>query len=209
MASTVPRPRDLLFSYLRFALGAAFVLAAGIVGANAQALSLQVDPARTTVKFTLDASLHSVHGTFKPKPGTVQYDPGSAKISGTITVDAKSGESGNDSRDRKMHKDVLESSRFPDIVFHPAGVEGSVAAQGKSSVKVHGVFNVHGEDHEINVPAEVEITPEHWSATLHFTIPYAKWGMKNPSNLFLHVGDSVEIEIAAAGMVVKAAAGSQ
>jgi len=30
-------------------------------------------------------------------------------------------------------------------------------------------------------------------------VPYAKWGMKNPSILFLRVGDSVDIQLHAAG----------
>jgi hypothetical protein len=38
---------------------------------------------------------------------------------------------------------------------------------------------------------------DHWTATLHFTIPYVKWGMKNPSALLLRVDES--IDIAAAG----------
>jgi len=38
---------------------------------------------------------------------------------------------------------------------------------------------------------------------VHFTIPYAKWGMKNPSTLFLKVSDTVEIDLAAVGNVVR------
>jgi polyisoprenoid-binding protein YceI len=118
-------------------------------------------------------------------------------------VDAGSGNSGSGMRDRKMNKEVLESSRYPEIVFHPDRIEGAVAGQGKSSVKVHGMFNIHGVDHEITVPADVEMSSEHWSATVHFTVPYAKWVMKNPSTLFLRVNDSVEIDLMAAGNVVK------
>ena len=51
------------------------------------------------------------------------------------------------------------------------------------------------------VPAEVEMSADHWTAAVHFTVPYAKWGMKNPSTLFLKVNDSVEIDLVAAGSV--------
>jgi hypothetical protein len=44
---------------------------------------------------------------------------------------------------------------------------------------------------------------DHWSADVHFTLPYAKWGVKNPSTLFLRVGDSVEIELVVAGAVIQ------
>ncbi len=105
-------------------------------------------------------------------------------------------------RDRKMHKEVLESERYPEISFRPDRVEGAVAVQGKSSVKIHGMFRIHGVDREIEVPAEVEMAPGRWTAMIHFTVPYAKWGMKNPSNLFLRVDDSVQIDLAAAGTVI-------
>jgi polyisoprenoid-binding protein YceI len=169
--------------------------------AFAQLEDFKIDPQKTTVKFTLDAVLHKVDGTFQLKPSVLQFDPGSGRISGEIFVDARSGATGNTMRDRKMHKDVLESDRFPDIQFDPDLVTGTVARAGKSSVMVHGTFRIHGAGREITVPAVVEMAPDSWSATIHFTIPYEKWGMKNPSNLFLHVSDSVEIDLALAGTV--------
>jgi polyisoprenoid-binding protein YceI len=179
------------------------LLAASAVFVSAQNTALQLDPAQTSVKFTLGDVLHTVRGTFQLKHGALQLEPASGKISGEIVVDAKSGESGSSMRDRKMHKEVLESERYPEIAFRPDKVEGVVANQGKSSVKVHGMFNIHGVDREITVPAEVEISADHWTATVHFTVPYAKWGMKNPSTLFLRVNDSVEIDLVAAGNLAK------
>lgn len=197
-----------MFLHFWSELGLAALLLVGAGPAATQNLDLQLSPAKTSVKMSLGAALHSVHGTFQLKRGTLQCDLTSGRISGEIVVDAKSGDTGNSTRDRKMHKDVLDSERYPDIVFHPDRIEGTAAGQGKSSVKVHGMFNVHGANHEITVPTEVDMASDHWTANLHFTIPYEKWGMKNPSNLFLHVSDAVEIEIAAAGNVTRAAAGS-
>jgi polyisoprenoid-binding protein YceI len=194
----------ILPTFLRPTSALVALVLGSITSAAAQNVTLQLDPAHTTVKITLGAALHTVHGTFQLKSGALQLDTASGQVSGAIIVDAKSGETGNGSRDRKMHKDVLESERYTEIVFRPDRVEGTVAAQGKSSVKVHGIFGVHGTDHEITVPAEVNIGADHWSAHAHFTIPYEKWGIKNPSNLFLHVSDSVEIDIAAEGSVTKA-----
>jgi len=171
--------------------------------ATAQDTTFQVDPSQTSVKFTLGDVLHTVHGTFKTKRGALQLDLATGKMSGEIVVDATSGESGSGMRDRKMHKEILESDHYPEISFRPDRIDGSVANQGKSSVKVHGMFNIHGVDREITVPAEVEILPDHWTGTVHFTVPYAKWGMKNPSTLFLRVNDSVEIDLSAAGSYVK------
>jgi polyisoprenoid-binding protein YceI len=174
--------------------------------ATAQDTAFQLDPAQTSVKFTLADVLHTVRGTFQLKHGALHLEPASGNISGEIVVDASSGESGSGMRDRKMNKEILESSRYPDIAFRPDRIEGPVTSQGKSSVKIHGMFSIHGTDHEITVPAEVEMSSDHWTATVHFTVPYEKWGMKNPSTLFLRVNDSVEIDLVAAGNVAKASA---
>ena len=182
---------------------ASVLFATSAIFASAQDTTFQLDPAQTFVKFTLGDVLHTVHGTFHLKHGALKFEPASGKISGEIVVDAKSGESGSGMRDRKMHKEVLESESHPEIAFRPDKIEGAVAGQGKSAVKVHGMFSIHGVDHEITVPAEVEMTADHWAATVHFTVPYAKWGMKNPSTLFLRVNDSVEIDLGVAGNVAK------
>src|SRR5271169_40565 len=193
-------------TWCRFGLAVFTLLAAFAISALAQDTAFQLDPSQTTVKFTLGDVLHTVHGTFHLKQGALQFEPVSGKISGEILVDAKSGESGSGARDRKMHKEILESERYPEIAFRPDKIEGAVASQGRSSVKVHGMFSIHGVDHEITVPAEVEMSADHWTATVHFTVPYTKWGMKNPSTLFLRVNDSVEIDLMAAGSVVKRSA---
>jgi len=171
--------------------------------ATAQQTTFELDPAKTSVKFTLDAALHTVHGTFQVQRSTLQLDPASGHVSGGVIVDAKSGATGNGMRDRKMHKDVIESEAYPEISFRPDLIAGALANTGKSSVRVHGVFRIHGVDREITVPAEIEMSPSAWSATVHFTVPYAKWGMKNPSTLFLRVSDSVEIELVAAGAITR------
>ena len=171
--------------------------------AAGQQLLFQLDPQHTGVNFTLGDVLHTVHGTFLLKQGSLTLDPASGKFTGEIVVDAKSGNSGSGMRDRKMHKEVLESERYPEIVFRPDHIDGNVSLQGKSSVQVHGLFFIHGSQHELIVPAEVGVSSNRWTATLHFAVPYAKWGMKNPSTLFLRVGESVDIELTAAGSVAQ------
>jgi polyisoprenoid-binding protein YceI len=186
-------------------LAAITFLTLATLAAAAQDVALQLDSQHTTVAFTLGDVLHTVHGTFHLQRGSLSLhpDPASRKISGEIVVDARSGDSGTSMRDRKMHREVLESDRYPEITFRPDRVDGTMLLQGKSSVKVHGIFNIHGSDHEITVPAEVEMTLDHWTATLHFAVPYVNWGMKNPSTLFLRVSESVDIDVTAAGTVTR------
>ncbi|HWO28443.1 MAG TPA: YceI family protein [Candidatus Acidoferrum sp.] len=169
--------------------------------AAGQEVVFKLDPEHSTVTFTLGDVLHTVHGTFQLKQGSLRLDPISGKLSGEIVADAKSGDSGSGMRDRKMNREVLESDRYPEILFRPDHVEGSVLVAGKSSVRVHGIFTIHGSDHELTVPAELETFPDHWNATLHFAVPYAKWGMKNPSTMFLRVSESVNIDLTTTGIL--------
>src|SRR5258708_37096840 len=118
-----------------FGLAILSLLAALGSAAAAQDTAFQLDPAQTSVKFTLGDVLHTVRGTFQLKRGGLQFEPASGKISGEIVVDATSGESGSGMRDRKMHKEVLESEQYPEISFRPDRIEVDVVSQGKSSVK--------------------------------------------------------------------------
>jgi polyisoprenoid-binding protein YceI len=162
---------------------------------------LSVDPAKSTVHWTVDSSLHTVHGTFRVKSGTLSIDAATGKASGEIVVDATSGESGNDGRDRRMHKEILESSRYSEVVFRPDRAEGTVFSKGNSSVKLHGIFSLHGSDHELSVPTQATLSVDHWTATAAFEVPYIQWGLKNPSNFLLKVKPIVNVELDLAGSV--------
>jgi len=176
-----------------------FLVSGSFALGQAQEIVLDFVPAKTTVKFTLGDTIHTVHGEFDLKRGAIHFDPATSVISGEVVLDATSGRTGNSMRDRKMHKDILESAANPEIVFRPDRVDGKVAAHGKSTIQVHGTFSIHGGDHEMTVPIEVDMAPDQWSATGHFVVPYQKWGIKNPSNFILRVSESVEIEVVASG----------
>ena len=157
------------------------------------------EPARTQVHFTLGTLLHTVHGSFQLAKGAVSFDSATGQASGEVVVNAASGESGNAGRDSRMHKSILESDKYPAIIFRPDHIAGQIPAQGSATLEVHGMFSVHGADHEMTVPVEVQTGPDQTSVVLHFTIPYIKWGMKNPSNIFLHVRDTVDVEFKTGG----------
>ena len=80
-------------------------------------------------------------------------------------------------------------------------VEGNVASGGTSTVQVHGIFSIHGTEHELTMPVRIQTFADHWIADTNFTIPYVKWGIKNPSNFMLRVSESVEIEVHATGAI--------
>lgn len=158
-------------------------------------LAFEVDPAQSAVHWTVGSSLHTVHGTFALKRGSLQVDPTTGKASGEIVVDATSGKSGNDGRDRKMHKVVLESARFDEIIFRPGSIAGNLATRGESTLQMHGIFLLHGSEHELTVPVKANLAANHWSGSAKFSVPFIDWGLKNPSTWLLKVDHSVMIEL--------------
>ncbi len=161
----------------------------------AQQRSFTIDPAQTKVEFTLGSLLHTVHGDFHLKRGDLHFDPRTGKASGELVVDATTGESGSPARDKRMHASILESAQYPEITFRPDRVDGQVASVGKSQVQLHGVFAIHGVEHEILLPVTVDASGGEYKVLGIFVVPYVKWGMKNPSTLMLRVDDKVEITV--------------
>jgi polyisoprenoid-binding protein YceI len=94
-----------------------------------------------------------------------------------------------------MHAAILESAKYPEIAFRPDRVDGNVAPQGKSVAQLHGVFAIHGAEHEILLPITVDAAAGQYTVDGIFEVPYVSWGMKNPSTLLLRVNDKVEIAI--------------
>jgi polyisoprenoid-binding protein YceI len=169
--------------------------------ATASEIVLAIDPVQSTVHWTVDSTLHTLHGTFALKSSSLRFDPGTGHASGEIVVNATSGESRNKSRDARMHKEILETDKYPEVVFRPTQMEGKVAPSGPSDCKVHGIFSIHGVDHEIVVPVHAEFVGDHWKETSQFEVPYVSWGIKDPSNFLLKVKPTVIVELELSGDV--------
>jgi polyisoprenoid-binding protein YceI len=162
---------------------------------SASEIVLGIDPAKSKVHWTLGSTVHTVHGSFAFKKGNLRLDTSTGKASGEIIVDAASGNSGNDSRDRKMHKEVLESARYAEVIFRPDRVEGEIPPQRAFTVNVHGLLVLHGSEHQLTVPVQAELAGDHWTGSAKFNVPFIDWGLKNPGNFFLKVDHAVQIEL--------------
>ncbi len=188
------------------ALSVCFLSARAVPLQNARQIAapelvLTLDPTQTAVQYTVDSTLHSVHGTFALTRGAVQFDPETDKASGEIVVSTPSGDSGDRSRDTRMHKEILESAKYPEVIFRPTQIEGHVERSGASDVKLHGIFSIHGSDHELVATVHVELSPDRWKGTCTFDVPYVAWGIKNPSSFLLKVKPVVNVEMETAGSV--------
>ena len=171
------------------------LLAALAAPAFCGSYTLQLTPENTRIEWTLSDVLHAVHGTFELKRGSIQFDPESGTAGGEVVVDTASGASGSGARDKRMHQNVLESSKYSDAVFRPDRLEGKLALPGTSNLKLHGMFTIHGADHVMTMDVQAKVESERMLAEITFDVPYVEWGMKNPSTLLLRVGKKVQVAI--------------
>jgi polyisoprenoid-binding protein YceI len=190
---------------LNAAIGLAVALAGicrGLAnGAESRVGVLTLDPAKTLVEFKLGTALHTTHGNFRLKRGTIKAGETTGKAEGEIVVDATSGKSGDFLRDNRMTDSVLEAVTWPEITFDPRHIDGHLDGQGNFHAKLAGVLMLHGAAHNVVIETQGSLKDHDLIAMGHLSIPYVDWGLKDPSILFLSVDKKVEIDIATAGHV--------
>jgi polyisoprenoid-binding protein YceI len=198
-----------LFSFLTAALVLGVLLtSSAATNVFAQELTLQLDPAQTNIRFTLGDVLHTVNGTFKLKSGTIHFNPAAGTASGLVTVDVTSGNTGSNARDRKMHKEILESAKYPEATFTPTRISGPALFTDQATFNVTGLFKLHGADHEVTLTFPIARTGDTVTTHTHMVLPYVAWGLKNPSTFILRVNDKLDLYIDATGRLSQAAAHS-
>jgi polyisoprenoid-binding protein YceI len=168
---------------------------------SAQQITVDLDPAKTTITFVLGDVLHTVRGTFRLKAGSIQMDPAAKRISGTMAIDAASGDSGGGTRDKRMKREILEVERYPEITFTPTEIEGLSSVAQSSQATVSGLFGILGQQHAISFPVHIERSGTDVTAKGSFVVPYVKWGIKDPSTFILRVSKEVDVSVVAVGHI--------
>ena len=161
----------------------------------AQHQTFVVNPDASEVKMTLKTTHELVNGTFHIQSGSIEFDRSAPKMSGLVVVLAGSGKTGNDSRDKKMNKDILEIEQHATVSFEPKSYAGTIAPSGDSTIQVTGTFALFGTPHEITIPILVHLEGTTATAKAHFVVPYVQWGLKNPSFLIWKADNDVAIDL--------------
>ena len=167
--------------------------------ALAQHQSFAVNPDASQIKMTLNTTHEVVSGAFHVQSGWIEFGRGAPRISGSVVVLAGSCKTGNDSRDKKMNKDILKVEQYASVSFEPKSYSGVIAPSGDSTIQVTGIFTLLGTPHEITIPILVHLEGTAATAKAHFVVPYVKWGLKNPSFMIWKADDDVAIDLFLAG----------
>ena len=169
--------------------------------ADAQHQTFAVNPDASEIKMTLNTTHEVVNGTFYIQSGSIEFDRSNPKMSGTVVVLAGSGKTGNDSRDKKMNKDILKVDQYTTISFAPKSYTGTIAPRGDSTIQVSGVFTLLGNPHNLTIPMQIHMDGSKATTRAQFVVPYVQWGLKNPSFMFWKAENEVAIDLNLVGQV--------
>ena len=161
-------------------------------------LQFAVLPARSSVRFELQATGHVVHGASHQVGGSVSFDPEnlSRKPQVSFQVQSATLDTGNQSRDKKMRETHLESARFPSIAFHSTRLEAIAPTlrEGETQeIKVAGTLSLHGVDRPIEFPVRAVRKGAELQVTGQTTLKMSDYAIPLPGFLFLKVKDEVKV----------------
>ena len=167
---------------------ATLVLAALI----AQAAEYRIDPQQASAGFDLTATMHTVHGTTSKLIGTVKVVPengGGLALTGRIEVDAAALQTGNTKRDATMHGTSLDVTHFPVLVLEPErfAPSGPASEDGRVSGRILGRLTIRGTTQPITIEATLAPAGTGIAADGRFDVPWADFGIPDPSFLFVHI----------------------
>jgi polyisoprenoid-binding protein YceI len=180
------------------------VLALAVIlgpAALAQHQTFAVNPDASEVKMTLKTTHELVKGTFHIQSGSIEFDRSNPKMLGSVAVLAGSGKTGNDSRDKKMNKEILKVDQYTTVSFAPKTYTGTIAPSGDSTIQVSGVFTLLGNPHDLTIPMQIHMDGTKATAKAQFVVPYVQWGLKNPSFLIWKAENDVAIDLNLVGQV--------
>lgn len=176
-------------------------LSAAVPAATAAPQVLTLHPEGTKVSFVLEATGHDVEGLLVLKSGVVRFDPATGEASGELVVDLATADTGNKSRDKTMHQEVLEDAKYPVATFRASRFQGSVPQQGDAEVVLEGVMNLHGADHPMKLVGKLHAGDGKLAAEVDVPVPFVEWGLHDPSWFVLKVAKVVKVHVHAEGDV--------
>ncbi len=162
-------------------------------------LHYRIDAAGSELSWELPATLHTVHGKAPRFEGAVDAEPGARgqwHIEARVVVAAASMVTGNGKRDRTMREKVLETGRFPEIVFEARRVVADLSRllRGERfTAEVTGDLEVHGRAASVRLPVDVEVFPDHVVLEGSFPLSWREYGLADPSFAFVRVRDPMKV----------------
>jgi polyisoprenoid-binding protein YceI len=180
-------------------IGLAACLAAWVSQAQPVELHYAIDAAGSELTWELPATLHTVHGKAPEFSGAIDAaagERGEWSIQARVVVKAAAMVTGNASRDRNMREKVLETDRFPEIVFEAHRVHADLSRLKpgeRFTAEVEGDLTVHGKSAPIRVPVDVSVLADAVILEGSFALSWKQYGLHDPSFGIVTVRDPLKL----------------
>ncbi len=145
-------------------------------------------------RFTVQAFASGLLSAFGHNPkiairdlkGEIHFDPAHVEKSTmhlVIRADSLTVTDNISDKDRRdiegdMREKVLETSKYPEIVFDVAGVSVNKADNGQSQVTLSGQLSLHGITRPQKIPATIVVTGDVLRAFGEFSLRQTEYGIK-------------------------------
>lgn len=165
----------------------AVVLGIATAQEHVQPLRYRLEVAGSTVKWQLPSTFETVNGEVPVFHGTIEVSPlpsGAWDVQGRIVVPAAAMRTGNRRRDNRMRGRILETARYPEIVFELRRFTGDLSRfrPGQNfTAQIGGDLTVHGRVAPVQLPVDVYVFTDHVDVAGSFPLNWKEYGMRDPS----------------------------
>ena len=174
---------------------------------QAQAATIQVQPPQGKIEFHAVGrpSMIKVNGEGKGPEGSLNLD--GTKITGDLTFDMTSLNSGIGMRDEHMKEKYLEVEKYPQAKLHLTEVTLPAKWSAKTPVVKEAAFRgeltMHGQTKPVSGKFDLDGDASSLSAKADFEINIAEFGVEIPKYLGITVKNEVPVELTLHDLKVK------
>jgi len=152
-------------------------------------------PDESRVAILVRSTLHDFEVRAKVSKGELTVPAaGAGPIRLRLEFSPEDMESGSDMRDTVMREDVLESRKFPRILFEASEAVYAGEEEGAPTYRVRGALTLHGVRKELSFPVRVRLAGGRLTVEAKVDLKISDHQMAVPSPLpFLHTQDTLTL----------------
>ncbi|MDR5682767.1 MAG: YceI family protein [Armatimonadota bacterium] len=112
-----------------------------------------------------------------------------------VRVPARSITTGFGPRDAQMHRETLQTERFPAIVFVGSVTTDAARVLSTFPAVAHGRLTLRGTTRQVSVPVRITPLPDGFRGRGEFEIKMSDFGIPVPRFLFFVAEDAVKVTV--------------
>jgi polyisoprenoid-binding protein YceI len=172
------------------------ILASGLIYAD----EWQVEKTtKNSVQFISSTTLLDFEGNTSSIDGYLYWEGDSILAENNelyFEVELNSVKTGNAKRDRDMREEVLETDKFPTTHFKGSIIKFEESSAGVFTVNTKGMFFLHGNKMEMEIPGEITIKDDQMNIKTNFSVFLNEFDIEAPSLLaFIKVAEEIKLNL--------------